>query len=135
MNHASDTPETPAQLRAFGLLMGAILVLLFGLFLPWLRGSAWPLWPWLLALPFIVLALARPRWLQPVSRLWGRIGAVLGWINTRVLLGVVFYFVILPIGLMMRLARDPLARRFDAQAPTYRRHSAQPVTRNLERPF
>ena len=50
------------------------------------------------------------------------LGAVypIGWVLSHILLGVVFYFVVLPIGLLLRLARyDPLTRKFDQKVTSY----------------
>jgi len=45
----------------------------------------------------------------------------LGWVNTRLVLGAIFFGLITPMGLIMRLSRkDPLHRTFDAEAETYR---------------
>lgn len=124
-----------AELRGFGLLMAAMLLLSFGLLIPWLWGLAWPLWPWLAALAFAGLGVGRPRALLPVHRAWHRIGLVVGWINARLLLALVFFVIMLPIGLVMRRFSDPLSRRFDADAASYRVPSAQPKTVNLDKPF
>jgi hypothetical protein len=49
------------------------------------------------------------------------LGAVLGWVNTRVILGLIFFGLITPMGLAFRLAgRDPMQRAFDPKATTYR---------------
>ena len=45
---------------------------------------------------------------------------VLGWINTRLILGIFFYLILTPVGLIMRLfGRDPLHRKLDRKATTY----------------
>ena len=60
----------------------------------------------------IVAALARPTWLVPVAMQWNRVGHLLGWMNSRVLLTVMFVLVVSPIGVLGRLCgSDPLARR------------------------
>ena len=57
---------------------------------------------------------------------WGpqrinELGEVLAWINTRIILGVVFYGVVTPLGLLMRLfSRDPMRRQFDRAGESYR---------------
>ncbi len=124
-----------AELRAFGLLMGAMVGLVFGLLIPWLWGLAWPLWPWPVAAVFVLGALLVPRWLAPVHGLWLRIGHALGWLNTRLILGLVFFLIFVPVGLARRAFRDPLARRLDGGLESYRLPGRQPVKRNLERPF
>jgi hypothetical protein len=49
------------------------------------------------------------------------LGAILGWVNTRIILGVVFFGLITPMGIALRLAgRDPMQRALDANATTYR---------------
>ena len=63
-----------------------------------------------IALLFAVLALVAPRSLGPINRGWMHLAEALGWINTRILLIVIFYLVVTPLGLVMRLfRRDPLA--------------------------
>jgi hypothetical protein len=62
-----------------------------------------------------------PTALVPAYRAWMWLADVLGWINTRVILGVVFYAVFTPVGFVMRLLRhDPLRRRYEPLASTYR---------------
>jgi hypothetical protein len=49
------------------------------------------------------------------------LGHALGWINSRILLSLVFYLVVTPIGFAIRLfGRDPMRRGFDREAPSYR---------------
>lgn len=97
-------------LRHFGLLMAAVLTVLFGLLLPLLFGAAvLPRWPWLAAGIFVLAALAYPPCLGPVYAVWMRFGQVMSVINTYLILGLVFFLLITPIGLAMRLLRiDPL---------------------------
>jgi hypothetical protein len=60
----------------------------------------------------VVLGLAAPTMLRVPNRAWWRIAQVLGWINSRIILGLFFVVVITPAGLMMRaLGRNPLHGR------------------------
>jgi len=123
---------TRRQLRDFGLLVGGI----FGAI------GLWPLlWrqqsprTWAIAL-FVVLvvpALVAPRVLAPAYWAWMKLAEVLAWINTRILLGVVFYGVVTPIGLVMRLfVRDPMHRQLDRQGESYRvRRVSRPAAHML----
>ena len=108
------------QLRSFGLLVGGIFVILG--FLPLLFGKEETrLWAVILGGVLLLLALLLPKSLRPVYRAWMAIGHVLGWINTRIILGVVFYGMIVPAGFIMRLAgKDPMRRQFQSEADTYR---------------
>ncbi len=97
------------KLREFGLLTGLVFVLLFGLFIPWLKSKSYPLWPWVLALLLWIPAILKPMVLGPVYDAWMKIGHALGWINSRIILGAVFYLLITPMGwVMRRLGKNPL---------------------------
>lgn len=124
------------ELRNFGLIMGAMLILFFGLLLPWIWGFAFPLWPWGLGGVFCGWGLVAPKTLAPVHSAWMRLAHVLGWINTCLMMSLVFYLLILPTGLVMRLlGRDPMKRGFDANVQSYRVESKPAPLENLERPF
>jgi hypothetical protein len=124
------------ELRNFGLLSGAVVVVLFGLLLPWLRGHAPTPWPWAIAAVLWCLAILAPMRLKPVFQLWMRIGLVIGWIETRIILGIVFYGIIMPMGIIMRLLhRDPMARKFETHLQTYRLLSQPKSKAAMEKPF
>lgn len=125
-----------AGLRRFGLVTGALLAALFGLLLPWIFGLKFPVWPWALGGILVVWALFAPQSLNPVYRGWMRFGVFVGGIMNRVILGLVFFLVMLPLGLVMRLGgSDPLARRFDPKATSYRVPSRVRPNSSMENPF
>ena len=108
------------QLRHFGYLVGGIFGLI-GLWPLLWRQQNPRLWALVLAVLLVVPALVAPRILAPVYRVWMRLGEVLAWINTRIILGVVFYGVVTPIGLLMRLTgRDPMRRTLEPTSESYR---------------
>jgi len=109
-----------AQLRSFGLLVGGIFCAI-GLWPAVFRGAGVRLWLIGLAVALVVPALVAPRMLAPAHRVWMALGAALGWVNTRIVLSLVFFGLITPMGLVMRLTRhDPMQRAFDPDATTYR---------------
>jgi hypothetical protein len=123
-------------LRDFGLLTGGIVAVLFGLFFPWLLERPWPRWPWILFGVLGGMALIAPLALKPVYKAWMQLGLLLNKITTPLILGIVFYLVISPIGLVRRLRRhDAMARTFDSEAPTYRVPSQPKSSETLKRPF
>lgn len=132
-----EIPELNKKgLRDFGLLTGAILVILFGLLVPWLRGHSLPQWPWMIAAILWALAFITPTTLKPVYQVWMRIGLVLGWVNTRIILGIVFYGLIMPMGAIMRLVhRDTMARKFEVELQTYRLPTLIRTRASMEKPF
>ena len=108
------------QLRSFGLIVGGIFALI-GLWRGVFGGGPVRLWALVAAILLILPALIYPRILLPLQRVWMVIGHALGWINTRIILGIVFYLLIAPIGMIMRLfGRDTMRRRFQPEVETYR---------------
>jgi len=123
-------------LRNFGLLTGTIISVLFGLLLPWIFSHDIPLWPWIVAGILWVWAMLSPLTLMPVYRIWMRIGYGLGWINSRIILGVMFYIIFLPSGLIMRLVgKDPMARTLNVNQDSYRVPHTLRNKNHVERPF
>ena len=108
------------QLREFGLLIGFGFPILLGWLLPSLFGHglrAWTLW---VGVPGLILGLTAPRLLKYPYKGWITLGHVLGWVNSHIILGLVFIFVLQPIAYIMRLTGyDPLRRRRKGEK-TYR---------------
>ena len=74
-----------------------------------------------LSLVFAVAAVLFPHLLQYVHRVWMPLGNILGWINSRIILSVVFYIVVTPVRFVMTMAgNDPMNRKFDPKTDTYR---------------
>lgn len=135
--HSHPIPELDRKgLREFGLMTGGLIAALFGLFFPWLLETGLPLWPWLVAGTLATWALVAPASLRPVHHYWMRLALALSRVTTPLILGVVFFLVILPVALVMKLiGRDPMARRFDETAKSYRVPSHQAPRENMEKPF
>ncbi len=108
------------QLREFGLLIGFGFPLLIGWLLPLLVGHGfreWTLWVGVLGL---TLGLTAPRLLHYPYKCWIALGHTLGWVNSHIILGLVFIVVLQPIAFIMRLSGyDPLRRRRKGEK-TYR---------------
>jgi hypothetical protein len=114
------TEVTLKELRSFGLIVGGIFTLV-GMWPLLIRGNPFRLWAIAFAGLAIVIALVVPRGLKPIYRVWMFIGHVLGWINTRIILTVGFYGIVMPVGLMMRaFGKDPMRRKSIGKAETYR---------------
>lgn len=134
---ARDIPELGVKgLREFGLTTGGIVAVLFGLFFPWALDKAIPIWPWVIVTVLWTWALIAPASLNPVYRGWMRFGLLLSSIMTPLIMGILFYLLFSPVALVMRIiGRDPLHRRFDENAVSYRVNSDKPAREDLERPF
>ena len=124
------------ELRNFALVTSAMLILFFGLLLPWLWDAAFRLWPWIAAAVLVTWGLLLPASLAPAYHLWMKFAHVLGWINTRLILSIIFFLIFLPFGFIMRLlGNDPMVRRFDVKTNSYRVKRAPIPHENMEKPF
>lgn len=119
MNDVRASAEVgPSSDRAFGFVFATVMLII----------AIWPLFfgghprvPFLAAaIGFAVLAVGRPSLLAPLNRVWTKFGLVLHRITNPIILGLMFFAVITPFGLVMRVFRaDPLNRKYDAQAKSY----------------
>ena len=111
---------TKKQLREFGLLIGFGFPILIGWLLPSIFGHqfrAWTLW---IGVTGLIFGLTAPRLLHYPYKSWMALGHALGWINSHIILGLVFIFVLQPIAYIMRLkGYDPL-RTKRKKGKTYR---------------
>lgn len=124
------------ELRKFGLVMGTFFALIFGLGFPFILKRPIPLWPWIVAALFWLPALFLPVSLKWVYVGWMKLAQVLNWISSHLVLGLLFYLVITPLGLLMRLfGRDPMAQKRTGTETTYRVESKKTPINQLEKPF
>jgi hypothetical protein len=136
METTVNTNPDRQELRKFGLVFATAMVVIFGLFFPWVLERPWPMWPWIVAAVFAVPALLLPQVLKPVFLIWMKIGHVLGWVNTRIILGILFFFIFAPVALVLRLfGKDMLRQRLDTSATTYRIASEHLPRDRMERPY
>ncbi len=117
------------RLREFGLVLGGGIIGIFGLLVPWFSNSPSHLWIWLLGAGFIALALIVPQVLKPAYLGWEKLGLVLGWINTRLILGILFFCLITPLGLLMRVFGKGLSKH------SYRVTKPARPPKHMEHPF
>ena len=103
-------------LREFGFLIGFIFPFLIGWILPLMSGHSFRTWTLFISIPSIILAFTKPILLLYPYRAWMNLGHILGWLNSRIILGLVFSIVLQPIALIMRiLGHDPLRTKKIAQ--------------------
>ena len=122
-------------LRGFALVSSGLIVGGFGLLLPWLLNVGWPTWPWILAAILTTIGFVTPMSLQQVYRLWMLFGILLSKITNPIIMGLVFFLMITPIGLVRRLlSSDPMARKFHNE-DSYRITCKKTSAKNMERPF
>ena len=104
--------------RSFGFVF-AIFFLIVAAVQLWTGHHSF--WPWLIASgAFLLITLIAPRMFHPLNFLWFKFGMLLHHIISPVILGLMFFVVFTPLGILMRsLKKRPLNLQFDAQAKSY----------------
>lgn len=106
------------SLRKYGITMFAALVIL-GTILLAKHKSAF-VWLYAAGGLFLILGIIIPGTLKQVYIVWMKLAFVLGWINTRIILALMFYLVFTPIGLAMKLfGKDLLDRKIERNKQSY----------------
>ena len=133
----NDIPALDKKgLRDFGLLTGAIFIVLFGLIIPFVIGAKVSLWPYVIGGILIFWGLVLPRSLNPVYMLWMKFGIVIGWVMNRVVLFVFFYLILFPVSMIMKMiGRDPMNRKFDQTIHSYRVITKQRDSLHMQKPY
>ena len=108
------------NLRNFGLIVGGMFCLI-GVWPAVWHGETPRLWALMPGCLLIFLGLVMPPVLRPIFKVWMRAGHVMGWINTRILLGIIYFGLITPMGMVMRLfGWDSMRRTLNQNAESYR---------------
>lgn len=112
--------------RSFGFVFAGVFAIVACY--PLLHSGDVLLWALAVAGAFLAIALAAPRLLAPLNRLWFRFGIALGKVMTPVAMALLFVVAVIPTALALKLFRkDPMQRRLDRGAATYwERRQAQP---------
>ena len=112
-----EAPAGPSE-RSFGLVVGGVLLGIGVWPLPWGRPAR--VWWAAAGAALLAAALVHPPLLVPLNRAWTALGWALHRVVSPLVMGAIFFGVVLPIGLAMRLAgKDLLRLRRDPDAPTY----------------
>ena len=111
--------------RTFGLAFTVVFAVISAI--GWFVFDRKMYWAWGASAGFLTLALIAPGVLLPLNRFWRPIAERLGHLNNWIVLGLFFYLVMLPTGLLLRLfGRDLMQRTPDPEASSY----WMPVTRD-----
>ena len=108
------------QLREFGLLIGFGFPLLIGWLFPMVVGHGFRSWTLWVGFPAFIFGLISPRLLYYPYKVWIALGHTLGWVNSKIILTLVWIFVLQPIAFVMFLSGyDPLRSKRKGEK-TYR---------------
>ena len=116
---ASHTEVEMGSERSFGIVF-AVVFALIALWPMLFHGGSVRFWALAVALVFLALAFAAPQVLKPLNRLWFLFGLLLSKIVSPIVMGIIFFVTVTPIGLIRRMKNpDPLDQAFDADAASY----------------
>lgn len=123
--------------REFGLIVGGILLMLTAW---WFYRGKFPIvsrGTLIVGAVLVLLGLAWPRVLKWPNKGWMALAAMLGYVSSHIVLAVVFFLIVTPIGLIKRLSGwDPLSRRADSSESYWRPYSErQRNPRHYEKMF
>jgi hypothetical protein len=129
------------EMRKFGLVTGAMFAGIFGVVFPlfkMLRHGEYMFhwWPWAVLGALGAWGSVHPKSLIYIYKPWMKFAEALGWVNTRIILFVVFFLLFFPIGLVLRLCgHDAMRRRFDASLYSYRNRRVPQDKDHMEQPY
>jgi hypothetical protein len=108
-----------SALKKFGWLVGGMLVVIGAWFL-WRKDSSWSGFVLAVGAVLVVLGTVAPTWLRGVHWLWMGLAVVLGRIVSPLVLGLIYYGIFTPVGLLARLrGRDFLQKRWEPESASY----------------
>lgn len=125
------------ELKSFALTMSWAVPCLFMFILPWLfeRNISW--WPLIFSGLLMLIYFSFPKGILPIYRLWMAIASVIGWINTRIILALVFYVIILPTGVLLKIFGKLQYNSFEkiSEKSFWKTGDVKLKKEDLERPF
>jgi len=133
----TNDPGDKKELKKFAYVMTIAFGLVFGIIIPLILRKPFPHWPHYIWPELLILSFMYPPALTLAYLPWMKLGHALGYVNSRIILGVVFFFLFTPISLMRKMfGKDPLFRFFQKEIPTYRELPPEEAkNNNMLRPF
>tara|TARA_Y100000591_G_C21279233_1_gene426463 strand:+ start:121 stop:504 length:384 start_codon:yes stop_codon:yes gene_type:complete len=92
--------------RSFGIVF-FIVFLLIGLY-PLINSADIRIWSLIVSLIFLVLGILDSKILNPLNKIWFKFGILLGKFVSPLIMGIIFFFVVSPIGILMRILKKDL---------------------------
>jgi multisubunit Na+/H+ antiporter MnhG subunit len=123
--------EDKRSLRKFGLTVGTVL-LIIGVALFLFDITSFVYFGGI-GLLLILFGLTAPNLLKPINKVWMTFAIILGWFMSRVILIILFYLIITPIGFLLKIfGKDPLNLKLDNSLSTYWEDREKSVTEKID---
>tara|TARA_B100001989_G_scaffold98030_1_gene68481 strand:- start:82 stop:465 length:384 start_codon:yes stop_codon:yes gene_type:complete len=103
--------------RSFGIVFFIVFLLIATY--PLLKGNDVRFWSLLISFGFLILGIINSKILSPLNKLWFKFGLILGKIMSPLIMGIIFFVVVTPIGVAMRLLKKDLLSLKYNQKGTY----------------
>ena len=128
---ADKTKLTKRELRKFGLTLGLVFGLI-GVFLLWQQKETF-LYFIVSAAVLSLLGIIAPTLLLYLYKIWMSIARAMSWFNTRVILSIIFFLILTPIALIMRLfGKQFIELRWDKSVRSYWNYRESSVTKRAD---
>ena len=130
-----NIPNSNKDIKSFGITIGIVLFIISAILMYYAKEfyqfSA------IIASTFIVLGFILPVLLKPIYFMWMAFAAILGWVMTRVILSIVFYFILSPIGIITRLLGEDFLQLKKSSLQSYwnNRESSIEMNQDYEKQF
>ena len=106
------TSISKKQLRQFGFLIGFGFPIIIGWLIPTITGHLFRSWSLWIGCPALILGILKPMLLSYPYKGWMALGLALGWINSKLILGLVYLIILQPIAIFMKIfGYDPLKKK------------------------
>ncbi len=122
--------------RVFGIVFGVVFLIMGSV--PIISGAEPRIWALCVCTIFFIAALSFPNALKPLNMIWFRLGMFLHTIVNPLIMGLLFFMTVVPIGLIMRLmGKDLLNLQFDPDVSSYwiERDSGEPRPETMRHQF
>ena len=87
--------------RSFGIVF--FIVFLIIAIYPLINNADLRIWSLIISIIFLILGLINSKLLTPLNKLWFKFGIFLGKLISPIIMGIIFFFVVTPIGLLLRI--------------------------------
>ena len=100
--------------KSFGIVF--FIVFLIIAFWPFVSFSMFKIWPLIISIIFLILGLMNSKILSPLNKIWFKFGILLGSIVSPIVMSIIFFVIITPIGIIMKiLGKDLLNKKYNKQ--------------------
>jgi predicted membrane protein len=103
--------------KSFGVVFFIVFIIIG--FWPILNGNDIRIWSILISLIFLILGLFNSRVLTPLNKIWFKFGLLLGNIISPIVMGIIFFGIVTPTGLLMKVFRKDILKLNKNNANTY----------------